>query len=729
MMGKVAHPAIVALKQNADGRDAVRQAFGVGTSRSMGLPQGGEEQAPPAPNNGGARLVPPPRNGTLPTGKAAPELGVGGLTSSVHRTAGVLAPQTGNSLPGTTAAEEVAHMTPHLESVLDTGAALLYLVASAGYGAHLLLRQPALARVGRIAAWGAVALQTGAIGVHCAATGRTPFTTPAETLMASAWAVALLYLVLERVMHPKPLALGAFALPAAFLCLFGGSVLGLIHAPGTASLGPAHELNSRIVSLHVVALLFAFGLLTLAFGTAVLYLLQHSLLKRRGPEKQFMGEKSVGQTAAAGKFGAHGVCAGGIRVPTADGGSAGRRDKGGSGRPACGLGYRPQNAGVGRDVGGVRRLFAAAPDGGGPGAACVVFALRGPLSRARHVPRADRRTPLWVMRYTVPMLKTGLFKSIFQKVDKLFTGRDTQEEDAPTPVTVPHALTPAAPLVTVRPTRHIDEALFEELEEALIASDLNVHTTLRVMEELRSAVKDDRMRTADDVMLRLKQFLTDTLLAGVGPSPMNVSPTPPTVFLFVGVNGVGKTTSIAKLAHKLQGDGERVVLAAGDTFRAAAADQLTLWGERVGVDVVRGREGGDPASVVYDALQTAQRQNADYLLVDTAGRLHNKSHLMDELKKMNRVLAQGRGGRAADETLLVLDATTGQNAINQAKEFKSAVDVSGLVLAKLDGTARGGIVITIKDELNLPIKLVGTGEKAGDIEIFNPRDFVESLFA
>ncbi len=332
------------------------------------------------------------------------------------------------------------------------------------------------------------------------------------------------------------------------------------------------------------------------------------------------------------------------------------------------------------------------------------------------------------------MLKSGLFKNIFQKMDALFGGKD-KEEDAPelaaaetshpaTAVAKAAAAVPARPA----PARHIDEDLFEELEEALIASDLNVHTTLRVMEELRAAVKDDNVRSAADAVARLKRFLTDTLLAGVGPSPMTVSPTAPTVFLVVGVNGVGKTTSIAKLASKLKADGEKVILAAGDTFRAAAADQLQLWGERIGVDVVRGREGGDPASVVYDAMQQAIAQKADFLLVDTAGRLHNKAHLMEELKKINRVVMQARGGRPADETLLVLDATTGQNAINQAKEFKSAVAITGLVLAKLDGTARGGIVITIKDELGVPIKLIGTGEKAGDIEIFDPREFVEALF-
>jgi len=214
-----------------------------------------------------------------------------------------------------------------------------------------------------------------------------------------------------------------------------------------------------------------------------------------------------------------------------------------------------------------------------------------------------------------------------------------------------------------------------------------------------------------------------------GASPLlNVAPSAPTVYLVVGVNGVGKTTSIAKLAYKLQREGKRVVLAAADTFRAAAVEQLALWGERVGVEVVKGRDGADPAAVVFDAIQAAKARKADYLLIDTAGRLHNKSNLMEELKKINRVVMRELGGRSADETLLVLDATTGQNAVNQAREFKTAVSITGLVLAKLDGTARGGIVITIKDELGVPIKLIGTGEKPGDMEYFDAQTFIDALF-
>ncbi len=297
------------------------------------------------------------------------------------------------------------------------------------------------------------------------------------------------------------------------------------------------------------------------------------------------------------------------------------------------------------------------------------------------------------------MLKRGLFRSIFQKVDQIVTGRG-----------------------------RIDEELFEEMEEALIGADLNVHTTLRAMDELREMVRDKRLHDATDVNNHLKRFLWDLLMTDGGNIPLAVAAAPPTVYLIVGVNGVGKTTSIAKLAYKLKGEGKKVMLAAADTFRAAAVDQIALWGERIGVDVIKGRQGQDPGSVVFDALQAAKARGADVLIVDTAGRLHTKANLMEELKKINRVVLRERGGGAAEETLLVLDATTGQNAVSQAKEFKNAVAITGLVLAKLDSTARGGIVITIKDELGLPIKLIGTGEKPGDLEVFSPQAFIEALF-
>ena len=277
-------------------------------------------------------------------------------------------------------------MSLHPEGVLDVGAAVLYLLASVGYGAHLLLRQPALANIGRAAGWGAVLLQTGAIGVHCAATGRTPFTTPAETLMASAWAIALLYLVLELILRPRPFALGAFALPAAFLCLFGGSVLGERATTGTVSAVTAHALNARVVSLHVVALLFAFSLLTLAFGAALLYLTQHSLLKRRGGRGGLWGKlpplASLEQTAFV-------LVA--FAFPLLTIGLAGGRRARGGGRSSGGLGVRPENAGVRCDVGRVWRLSASASDGGRAGTTCVLPAAGRDAGRARDLPGADRR--------------------------------------------------------------------------------------------------------------------------------------------------------------------------------------------------------------------------------------------------------------------------------------------------------------------------------------------------
>jgi fused signal recognition particle receptor len=300
------------------------------------------------------------------------------------------------------------------------------------------------------------------------------------------------------------------------------------------------------------------------------------------------------------------------------------------------------------------------------------------------------------------MLKSGLFKNVFQKIDQLITGRGKITED-----------------------------LYEELEESLIGADLNVHSTLKIMEKLRESVRTEGLKDATDVKDKLREALVDALLAGEEGyfSPLKIAKVPPTVYLIVGVNGVGKTTSIAKLAYRFKNAGNKVLLAAADTFRAAAMDQLQIWGDRLGVDVVRGREGGDPASVVYDALQKARAQGHDHVICDTAGRLHNRRNLMEELKKINRVLMRERDGNPADETLLVLDATMGQNAILQAKEFQSAVNVTGLILAKLDSSARGGIVITIKEDLKLPIKLIGTGEQPEDMEAFEPHTFVKSIFA
>ena len=296
------------------------------------------------------------------------------------------------------------------------------------------------------------------------------------------------------------------------------------------------------------------------------------------------------------------------------------------------------------------------------------------------------------------MLKRGIFKNLFQRVDQLVTGRG-----------------------------RIDETLFDDFEEALLAADLNVHTTDRVLQDLRGLVRDERLPDAQAVRERLTQSLTD-LLGDPEDTKLKRSPTPPTLYLMVGVNGVGKTTTLGKMAAIEKKMGRKVLLAAGDTFRAAAADQLGLWAERAGAEFVRHREGSDPAAVVYDALQAARARNVDLVLVDTAGRLHTRSNLMEELKKINRV-AERELGRKPDEVLLALDATTGQNAIRQAKEFVDAVGVTGIALAKFDGTARGGIVLTIKDELGIPVKIVGVGEKVDDIRRFNPREFVDFLLA
>jgi fused signal recognition particle receptor len=271
----------------------------------------------------------------------------------------------------------------------------------------------------------------------------------------------------------------------------------------------------------------------------------------------------------------------------------------------------------------------------------------------------------------------------------------------------------------------VDDELFDELEEALIQADLNMRTTAKLVGDLREAARRDRLSEAKDIRIRLKDELARMLSSGENLG-LRFSSEPPTVYLMVGVNGTGKTTSIAKLAHRFKRQGKRVILAAADTFRAAAVDQLEIWAGRIGVEIVKQREGADPAAVIYDALQAAKSRGADIVIADTAGRLHTRVNLMEELKKIGRVIER-EIGRPADEVLLVLDATTGQNAISQAKEFMAAVPITGIVLAKLDGTAKGGIVITLKDELGLPIKLVGTGEKPDDLEDFDPADFVNSL--
>lgn len=269
----------------------------------------------------------------------------------------------------------------------------------------------------------------------------------------------------------------------------------------------------------------------------------------------------------------------------------------------------------------------------------------------------------------------------------------------------------------------IDEDMLEELEELLIAADVGFASTEEIIEKLREKIKEDRLSGADEAKAALIEILKSMIGDG---GELNLSTTP-AVILVIGVNGVGKTTSIAKISHHLISTGKKVVLAAADTFRAAAIDQLQVWADRAGADLIKHSEGSDPASVVFDAINAAKSRKADVLIVDTAGRLHNKKNLMDELAKINRVINRELPD-AARETLLVLDSTTGQNAVRQAVEFKNAADITGLVLTKLDGTAKGGIVFSIKNELDIPVKYIGVGEKIDDLQPFDADDFVKALF-
>ncbi len=271
--------------------------------------------------------------------------------------------------------------------------------------------------------------------------------------------------------------------------------------------------------------------------------------------------------------------------------------------------------------------------------------------------------------------------------------------------------------------KQLDDDFFDELEEVLITCDIGVETSLSIVEKLRAAVKSKKLATPDETRAELKNIIEEML----GEDKKIDTSTTPSVILVIGVNGAGKTTTIGKLAAKYKNDGKKVLVAAADTFRAAAIEQLQIWTERAGVDIVKHAEGSDPASVVFDAVTAAKARGTDVLICDTAGRLHNKKNLMDELRKISRIIhEQGEG--CSLETLLVLDATTGQNAVNQAKLFSEVADITGIVLTKLDGTAKGGIIISIHNELGIPVKLVGVGEKLDDLQEFNAHDFAEALF-
>ena len=264
--------------------------------------------------------------------------------------------------------------------------------------------------------------------------------------------------------------------------------------------------------------------------------------------------------------------------------------------------------------------------------------------------------------------------------------------------------------------RKVDEELLEELEEALIMSDVGVETSTKIIANLRDKIKKQNLKEADEVKQALSDEIDNTLHLDTTPS----------IILVVGVNGVGKTTSIGKIANRLKQDGKKVVIAAADTFRAAAVEQLEIWANRAGCQIVKKEEGADPASVVYDAIKKTREENADVLICDTAGRLHNKKYLMDELEKIKRVIDKELPD-ASKEILLVLDATTGQNAILQVQAFKETVDITGLVLTKLDGTAKGGVVIGITNENHMPVKFIGVGEQIDDMEVFNSKDFVKAI--
>lgn len=270
-----------------------------------------------------------------------------------------------------------------------------------------------------------------------------------------------------------------------------------------------------------------------------------------------------------------------------------------------------------------------------------------------------------------------------------------------------------------------DEEFFEDLEESLILADTGVETTERAIRELRRAIEQKKLRTGTEVKQELVRILTKILKVQ---DTMLLLTTQPSVVLVVGVNGVGKTTTIGKLAAQLKREDSKVLLSAGDTFRAAAADQLTVWAQRAGVDIVKHEEGSDPAAVVFDSIQAAKARHSDVIIVDTAGRLHNKANLMNELNKITRVIRRELPD-ADIETLMVLDATTGQNGLIQAKQFLDTADLTGIVLTKIDGTAKGGIVFAIASELQLPVKYVGVGEQIDDLLEFKPAEFVEALLS
>ncbi len=277
---------------------------------------------------------------------------------------------------------------------------------------------------------------------------------------------------------------------------------------------------------------------------------------------------------------------------------------------------------------------------------------------------------------------------------------------------------------TIMLRAEVNEDLMDELEEVLITSDIGMETTMRIMEELRARIKKEYISRPEEVTKALQRIMTEAVDKQ---EAQLLCEETPLVILMIGINGGGKTTTIGKLAHRLKKEGKTVMLAAADTFRAAAAEQLVIWGERNGVNVIRHQEGADPSAVIYDAVQSAKAKHIDVLICDTAGRLQNKKNLMNELEKMNKIITR-EFPEAHRETLLVLDATTGKNAVSQAQEFGQVADITGIVITKLDGTAKGGIAVTIADEFNMPIKFIGVGEGIEDLEAFDPEQFIGGIF-
>ncbi|MBM7578468.1 signal recognition particle-docking protein FtsY [Jeotgalibacillus terrae] len=319
--------------------------------------------------------------------------------------------------------------------------------------------------------------------------------------------------------------------------------------------------------------------------------------------------------------------------------------------------------------------------------------------------------------------------SFFKKLKEKFTTQDTATDKYKDGLSKTRNSFTSRLNDLVANYRTVDEDFFEELEEIMIQADVGFDTVMELVEELKMEVKRQNIKDTEGIRSVISQKLVDIYYDGEEPDELlNMQEDELTVILFVGVNGVGKTTTIGKLAHQFKEDGKKVVLAAGDTFRAGAIEQLEVWGDRVGVDTVKHSEGSDPAAVMYDAVQSARAKKADVLICDTAGRLQNKVNLMKELEKVKRVIEREIPG-APHEVLLALDATTGQNAMTQAKIFKEATNVSGIVLTKLDGTAKGGIVLAIKKELGIPVKFVGLGEKMDDLQPFNAEKYVYGLFS